>query len=160
MRLRVRLRLHDLSLLALLRLAWLVAFLLLEHGIFLLATNACTWPLAVRRECQVALIADPQLVDENTYERRGIGMWLTKAMTDRYMRRNYRYLQWHGPGMVIFLGDLMDGGREWEDEKYPNPQCSFCSFLLNISVLFLVWERLMNEVGTRVCPFLARVPSQ
>ena len=22
------------------------------------------------------------------------------------------------PGTVIFLGDLMDGGREWEDDKY------------------------------------------
>lgn len=117
MRLRWRLRLHDLSLLSHLRLLWLVSFVLLEHGVFLLATNACSWPLNVRRECQIALIADPQLVDENTYARRGVGMWLTKVMTDRYMRRNYRYLRGHGPGMVIFLGDLMDGGREWEDEK-------------------------------------------
>ena len=114
-----RLRPRDLSTLSLLRIAWILAFVVLEHGIYLAAIARCTWPLPdVRRDCQIALIADPQLVDENTYARRGVGMWLTKAFTDRYMRRNYLYLRMQKrPGMVIFLGDLMDGGREWADEK-------------------------------------------
>lgn len=45
-------------------------------------------------------------------------MWLTKVFTDRYMRRNWKYLMAsQNPGTVVFLGDLMDGGREWEDKK-------------------------------------------
>jgi ethanolamine phosphate phosphodiesterase len=53
-------------------------------------------------------------------------MWLTKVFTDRYMRRNYRYLRTvNRPGMVIFLGDLMDGGREWEDEKWHREYARF-----------------------------------
>lgn len=65
----------------------------------------------------MVIIGDPQIVDENTYSRRGIGMWLTKIFTDRYMRRNWKHLMRQNPGTVIFLGDLMDGGREWEDNK-------------------------------------------
>jgi len=40
------------------------------------------------------------------------------------MRRNWEYLMRQEPGTVIFLGDLMDGGREWEDDKYvPLARC-------------------------------------
>jgi hypothetical protein len=48
-----------------------------------------------------------------------VAMWLTKVFTDRYMRRNYRMLTARDPGTVVFVGDLMDGGREWEDDMYP-----------------------------------------
>lgn len=58
-------------------------------------------------------------MDENTYPRRGVAMWLTKVFTDRYMRRNWGgVLERMKPGVVVFLGDLMDGGREWEDDVY------------------------------------------
>jgi ethanolamine phosphate phosphodiesterase len=58
------------------------------------------------------------LIDENTYPRRGLSMWLTKVFTNRYMRRNFKLLMSQDPGTAIFLGDLMDGGREWEDKTY------------------------------------------
>lgn len=45
-------------------------------------------------------------------------MWLTKIFTDRYMRRNWRYLMDMMPGTAVFVGDLMDGGREWDDDVY------------------------------------------
>jgi|SRR5271170_4882484 len=102
----------------LIRLLWLLLFFTIEHFLPRHAIRNCSWPLDRPRECQVAIIADPQIVDENTYPRRGIAMWLTKVFTDRYMRRNWRYLMLQEPGTVIFLGDLMDGGREWEDDKY------------------------------------------
>jgi ethanolamine phosphate phosphodiesterase len=58
-------------------------------------------------------------VDDNTYPRRGLAMWITQSVTDRYMRRNYQLLLKHQhPATIIFLGDLMDGGREWEDNKW------------------------------------------
>jgi len=65
------------------------------------------------------LIADPQLVDENTYERRGLLLRMSQFYTDLYMKRNWRFIH-HilEPKMTIFLGDLFDGGREWDDKTY------------------------------------------
>lgn len=63
------------------------------------------------------MIADPQLVDENTYERSGILLKLSQFYTDLYMKRNWLFIQQIlRPKMTIFLGDLMDGGREWDDK--------------------------------------------
>jgi len=112
----------------LLRLLWLLLFFTIEHFLPRHAISNCSWPLDRPRECQIAIIADPQIVDENTYPRRGVAMWLTKIFTDRYMRRNWEYLMRQQiPGTVIFLGDLMDGGREWEDDKYAFSQFFFFS---------------------------------
>jgi hypothetical protein len=101
----------------LLRIIWIFLFFTLEHKIYHDAIKSCPWPFAGPQECRMAIIGDPQIVDENTYSRRGIGMWLTKIFTDRYMRRNWKHLMRQNPGTVIFVGDLMDGGREWEDNK-------------------------------------------
>ena len=58
-------------------------------------------------------------MDENTYERRGILLRLSQFYTDLYMKRNWRLIQKIlEPRMTIFLGDLFDGGREWDDETY------------------------------------------
>lgn len=55
-------------------------------------------------------------MDENTYARRGILLKLSQFYTDLYMKRNWLFIQQIlNPRMTIFLGDLMDGGREWED---------------------------------------------
>ena len=102
----------------LLRLLWLVLLFYVEHFVYLRAIRNCSWQPDAPKECRLAIVADPQIVDENTYPRRGLGMWLTKVFTDRYMRRNWKMLMAQEPGTAIFLGDLMDGGREWEDNKY------------------------------------------
>jgi hypothetical protein len=122
----------------LLRVIWIFVFYCLEHHNPQHAIKTCSWPLDGPRECRLAVIADPQIVDENTYSRRGIAMWLTKTFTDRYMRRNYRYLMNQNPGTVVFLGDLMDGGREWDDEKY---------VLHNLNMLILDGFLSMNGFG-------------
>ncbi|KNC30270.1 hypothetical protein FF38_09740, partial [Lucilia cuprina] len=80
------------------------------------AINQCKWP-SDNDGTTVALIADPQLVDDNTYPGRNrIASYFTRVITDRFMARNYRMLR-HTlkPEYVIFLGDLFDGGREWTD---------------------------------------------
>jgi ethanolamine phosphate phosphodiesterase len=102
----------------LLRLTWILLFFYTEQHVYKRAIETCSWPFETSRECRIAVIADPQIIDENTYPRRGLSMWLTKIFTDRYMRRNYKLLMAQDPGTAMFLGDLMDGGREWEDEKY------------------------------------------
>jgi len=79
------------------------------------------------RPYRIALIADPQLVDENTYQRRGILLRLSQFYTDLYMKRNWLLIHkiLH-PKMTIFLGDLMDGGREWDDTAY-FPRIVWCN---------------------------------
>lgn len=101
----------------LLRLTWILLFFYVEQHIYKRAIKSCSWPFEAPKECRLAVIADPQIIDENTYPRRGLAMWLTKVFTDRYMRRNYKLLMEQDPGATLFLGDLMDGGREWEDKK-------------------------------------------
>lgn len=69
---------------------------------------------------QIALIADPQIVDGNSYPGRpDVINYFVKKVTDNYLHRNYRFMQ-HllDPDTTIFLGDLFDGGREWGDKLW------------------------------------------
>ncbi|KAI8911624.1 Metallo-dependent phosphatase-like protein [Gorgonomyces haynaldii] len=69
------------------------------------------------------VIADPQLTDPYSYKQTGLLLKLTEFYSDIYMKRNFRVLQQVlKPDGVIFVGDLMDGGREWVDnpEQYKN----------------------------------------
>jgi len=64
---------------------------------------------------RIALIADPQLVDIHTYSRRGLPLRATIYFADKYLSRAWSGL--HdvlGPAEAYFLGDLFDGGREWD----------------------------------------------
>nr|POE48339.1 uncharacterized protein CFP56_73906 [Quercus suber] len=67
----------------------------------------------------MVLVADPQLVDPHTYPGRPWPLSaLTERYTDLYMGRNFRGLNaMLDPDSVVFLGDLFDGGREWEPAK-------------------------------------------
>lgn len=79
----------------------------------------------------LVLIADPQLIDPHTYPGRPWPLTsLTYLVTDNYLRRSYNELQRQlRPHSLFFLGDLFDGGREWETatgefkdpEWYPHP---------------------------------------
>ncbi|KAJ2236902.1 hypothetical protein IWW45_001401 [Coemansia sp. RSA 485] len=67
----------------------------------------------------VAIVADPQIVDHYSYDQTGIVLRLTEFFTDIYIRKSYRFLQTlKQPQKIIFLGDLMDGGREWADKQW------------------------------------------
>lgn len=78
-----------------------------------------SWPIA-KADANVALIADPQLVDQNSYPSRS--PWLLALSifaTDRYLARNFRLMDSVlKPSAYFFLGDLFDGGREWESENW------------------------------------------
>ncbi|ANB15473.1 putative lipid phosphatase CDC1 [Sugiyamaella lignohabitans] len=69
---------------------------------------------------RVALIADPQLIDDNTYPTRPKTLLaITKYIVDSYLRRNWVNInKILDPHANIFLGDLFDGGREWSDSVW------------------------------------------
>ena len=77
----------------------------------------CKYPLNGTRNGIV--IADPQLTDAYSYKQSGLLLWLTEFYSDIYMLRNFKriYKSMH-PDLVIFVGDLMDGGREWDDAQF------------------------------------------
>lgn len=86
------------------------------------AIGSCRWPRhkdwpADARTAHVALIADPQIIDDHTYPGRNpIFQHVSESIVDLYLRRNWVYInRILDPDANLFLGDLFDGGREWED---------------------------------------------
>jgi predicted MPP superfamily phosphohydrolase len=75
---------------------------------------------AARDAVNVVVIADPQLTDAYSYKQSpGLVLSLTEFYSDIYMRRNFKRIQFYlSPDVIVFVGDLMDGGREWEDDQY------------------------------------------
>ncbi|KAG0052004.1 hypothetical protein BGZ83_003082 [Gryganskiella cystojenkinii] len=72
---------------------------------------------ALHGRYRIVVIADPQLTDWFSYKQTGIGLWLTEFYTDLFMRRSFRRLHARfQPDAVLFLGDLLDGGRETMDQ--------------------------------------------
>lgn len=81
--------------------------------------SRCAWPIASNAE-NIAILADPQIVDAFSYPKRNrFFFWVTRLIADRYQARSFRQL--HSklkPDAVFFLGDLFDGGREWNDKVW------------------------------------------
>ncbi|KAF9549540.1 hypothetical protein EC957_003492 [Mortierella hygrophila] len=105
-----------------LRVVWYLTLVFGEHAAFWVMLRRCEWPAkeswdqsktAVQERYRIVIIADPQLTDWYSYKQTGLALWLTEFYTDLFMRKSFarlhRRLQ---PDMVLFLGDLMDGGRE------------------------------------------------
>lgn len=66
------------------------------------------------------IIGDAQIVDPNSYPNStSIRLALTRFFSDNYLHRNHKiYTQLLKPESVIFVGDLFDGGREWNDTEW------------------------------------------
>lgn len=79
-----------------------------------------TCPQHVIAESQITcvVVADPQLTDQYSYNQRGLLLAITEFYCDLYMLRNYKAIMLaFKPEVVLFVGDLMDGGREWVRES-------------------------------------------
>ncbi|CAG8586156.1 2984_t:CDS:2 [Acaulospora morrowiae] len=107
------------------RTIWICALLVGEVLIFQYAMRKCSWPESVQWDkslaepYRIALIADPQIIDDYSYGRTGLLQKISEIYPDMYMRKNWINMQSiFDPDAVIFMGDLMDGGREWDDEKW------------------------------------------
>lgn len=107
---------------------WASAIHYLERTRVTNAMRACDWGTwenwtgdkADVKPHRVALIADPQLVDDHTYPT--LPRWageLLRKMSDNYLFINHKYMQsLLDPDSTIFMGDLFDGGRDWEDSAW------------------------------------------
>lgn len=110
---------------------WIVVILWYEIGVFLHAVRSCEWPdsrfsgqsLRLPAPSHILLVADPQILDHRSYPERGpLLTYLTNLLVDLNLRKNWRAALRKKPDAVIFLGDMMDGGRfamsEDEYEQY------------------------------------------
>ena len=60
----------------------------------------------------ILLVADPQILDHRSYPERGPYLtYLTRIIVDLNLRKNWRAALRKKPDAVVFLGDMMDGGR-------------------------------------------------
>ncbi|KAL9541654.1 hypothetical protein PS6_010202 [Mucor atramentarius] len=105
-----------------LRLLWVLLILSNEYFVSMFSARNCAsnytnTPSA--NNGRLLLVADPQMTDDNSYNRPYIIMQLSKFFSELYMKRNYQHLESNvRPTDTIILGDLMDSGRDWDDTKY------------------------------------------
>ncbi|KAJ1973488.1 hypothetical protein H4R35_004091, partial [Dimargaris xerosporica] len=68
---------------------------------------------------RLAIVADPQITDEYSYDLHGPLLFLDNFITDLYAKKNYRLLAGiKRPDAVVILGDMFDGGRHWTDDAW------------------------------------------
>ncbi|KAK9480080.1 Metallo-dependent phosphatase-like protein [Lipomyces japonicus] len=103
------------------RIIWIFVLIRGERWVFQTAIESCDWKNwedwpEDATPSRVVLVADPQLVDGHTYPGRPYPLLaLTEFYVDTYMHRAWTYLETKlQSDATIFLGDLFDGGREWD----------------------------------------------
>lgn len=113
----------------LLRLAWTVLVFWYEYFIFKNSVRSCHWPdhNAARLSnvdgtspARILVVADPQILDRRSYpDRSAFLSYLTRLVVDLNLRKNWLAAISKNPDIVVFLGDMMDGGRmEMPDAEY------------------------------------------
>ncbi|VVT48468.1 uncharacterized protein SAPINGB_P001794 [Magnusiomyces paraingens] len=115
----------SLSYIHILLVVWFLALYYGERIYPRSAISACRWPKdkdwpSDVHPARIALVADPQLIDDHTYPSRNwIFQRISEFIVDVYLRRNWVYINSVlDPDANIFLGDLFDGGREWSDNVW------------------------------------------
>ncbi|KAL5523631.1 hypothetical protein ACEPAG_7804 [Sanghuangporus baumii] len=138
-----------------LRVVWLFVIAWYELGVFYWSVAKCRWPdqefiysdqarktESIRLPAHVLLVADPQVVDLNSYpDREWLLGLLSQVIIDLNMRKNWsairRLLLGKNNGSdeaVVFLGDMMDNGRNaYSDEEYQVYYSRFKSIFLTDS---------------------------
>ncbi|CAE6419461.1 unnamed protein product, partial [Rhizoctonia solani] len=116
-----------------LRFFWICLVVWLEVGVFYWSLRSCHWPDSSIRTARrpqpthVMLIADPQIIDHRSYP--GRPEWaktLTQFVVDSNLRKSWRAAKRLSPDIVIFLGDMMDGGRyRMLDQEYESYYARF-----------------------------------
>ncbi|TFK23915.1 Metallo-dependent phosphatase [Coprinopsis marcescibilis] len=104
----------------LLSVVWICTVCWFEYFVFVKKGEACSWPDSKfapptnnDKPHHLLVIADPQILDRHSYvDRNAFMSWLTQLIVDTNLRKNW----WVGlskkPDSVVFVGDLMDRGRE------------------------------------------------
>lgn len=99
---------------------WLITINYLERSYIKSTIKKCDWSKWENWQSQphrIALFADPQIMDDHSYPGRpALINYLSKKWIDNYHRRNWEYVNYYlDSDSVIFLGDLFDGGRNWDN---------------------------------------------
>lgn len=93
--------------------AWVIALLTGEWLIygFYIGFKCRTQRSAWQR---ILIVADPQLADAYSYRQSGWVLSVTQFYCDIFMQRSMSTIRRKlSPNIVLYLGDLFDGGREW-----------------------------------------------
>ncbi|KAF7361777.1 Metallo-dependent phosphatase [Mycena venus] len=115
-----------------LKLLWTVLALWYEHATFIYSVHRCSWPdseiqartdASVQKPTHVLLVADPQILDHRSYpDRSPLLTYISQLLVDLNLRKSWRAALRMRPDVVVFLGDMMDGGRfamsDAEYERY------------------------------------------
>lgn len=65
------------------------------------------------------IYGDPQIIDDYSYQISSTSLWLFQWLADNYLHRNHQLINSVlNPHSILFVGDLFDGGREWDNEKW------------------------------------------
>ncbi|KAF8622775.1 hypothetical protein AX15_006858 [Amanita polypyramis BW_CC] len=102
-----------------LRLFWTFLVIWLEYGIFRYSVQKCGWPdskfqmtFTSTHPTHVLVVADPQILDHRSYPgRSAILTYISQVLVDLNIRKSWREATRLKPDAVVFLGDMMDGGR-------------------------------------------------
>lgn len=107
------------------RFVWLLIIWTSEVGMFRVVVSHCKWPTQLthgfsENPTHVLLIADPQILDLNSYPNRPL--WLkiiTQYIVDLNLRKSWNaVISKLNPDLLIFLGDMMDNGRSVNDYEF------------------------------------------
>ncbi|KIM92101.1 hypothetical protein PILCRDRAFT_810120 [Piloderma croceum F 1598] len=110
-----------------LRLCWIAGVVWLELGTFDRALSSCHWPVPKTEDesdppriSNILIIADPQILSSRSYPNRNFLLSrLTQLVVDLNLRKSWRLAMKMRPHVVVFLGDMMDNGRdEMGDHEY------------------------------------------
>ncbi|KAJ7287786.1 Metallo-dependent phosphatase-like protein [Mycena rebaudengoi] len=102
-----------------LRLAWAALAVWYEQFVFLYSVHKCEWPdsglqggIRLPKTTHVLIVADPQILDHRSYpDRPAYLTYITQLLVDLNLRKSWRAALRTRPEVVVFLGDMMDGGR-------------------------------------------------
>ncbi|KAF7376264.1 Cell division control protein 1 [Mycena sanguinolenta] len=97
---------------------WFQLFIRYEYAVFGSSVRQCSWPDSEiqaqtgAKPTHVLLVADPQILDHRSYpDRAPFLTWISQLLVDLNLRKGWRAALRTRPDVVIFLGDMMDGGR-------------------------------------------------
>jgi hypothetical protein len=94
-----------------LRIFFVALVLWCELGIFLWSVSDCQWPGSLPA-LRILLVADPQVLDHRSYPDRPQAISrLTQFIVDFNLRKSWSVASRFYPDVVVFLGDMTDGGR-------------------------------------------------
>ncbi|KAF9485927.1 Metallo-dependent phosphatase [Pholiota conissans] len=106
-----------------LRVFWVLLIFWYEYATFSASVHSCKWPdsaiymggkenVTQTRPAHVLLVADPQIIDRNSYPTRSsFSAYLTRLIVDLNLRKNWHAAIKKNPDAIVFLGDMMDNGR-------------------------------------------------